>query len=101
MINANRDTSEEVLQQHKQESYERFRVEFANAVEQKLIDFEMTWDDLAKQMPLEIYGVPTGSHLKYLVKNGDLSAEAMNGIAHVFSCELYIILRPRLPWIQT
>jgi len=98
MINPNRDASEEVLQQHKQESYERFRVQFAMAVEQKLIDFEMTWGDLATC----IKGQKTdGIFIKTRIKNGSLSAEGMNDIAHVFSCEPYIILRPRLPWVQT
>jgi hypothetical protein len=97
MINANRDTSEEVLQQHKQESYERFRVDFANAVEQKLLDFEMTWEDLSEQLDWEC----TADEVKATVKMAMFTAEDMNDIAHVFSCEPYIILRPRLPWIQT
>ena len=97
MINANRDTSGETLQQHKEESHERFRVEFANAVEQKLIDFEMTWEELSEQLDWEC----TTDEVKLTVKMGMLTTEDMNDLAHVFSCEPYIILRPRLPWVQS
>lgn len=102
MLNPNRDTSEEVLQQLKEASYERFRTQFATAVEQKLIDFEMTWDDLAKQLDWKLGKFHyTGTDVKQIIKAGGLSAEGMNDIAHVFSCESYIILRPRNPWVQT
>ena len=96
MINPNRDVSEEVLQQYKQESYERFRVQFATAVEQKLLDFEMSWDDLATRLKYF-----NGTTVKGVVRNGHISAEKINAIAHVFSCEPYIILRPRNPWVAT
>ena len=107
MIDANRNASREVLQQHKQLSYERFRTQFAEGVEQKLIDFEMTWDDLAKklqwlwnkyQSKTRFY---TGVEVKEEVRDWELTMEKMNDIAHVFSTEPYILLRPRLPWVQS
>lgn len=98
MINANRNASAEVLQQHKELSYERFRTQFAEAVEQKLIDFEMTWDDLAEKLQ---YKGTNGDYIKNMVRTGGLVSEVMNDLAHIFSCEVYVILRPRKPWIQT
>ena len=100
MIDANRGMSEEVLQQHKQASYERFRTQFALAVEQKLIDFEMTWDELYELMYPDL-NKGWGFVLKQKVKAGDLSAEDMNDITHIFSCEPYVVFRPREPWTQT
>ena len=98
MIDPNKDTSEEVLQQYKQASYERFRTQFASAVEQKLTDFDMSWDQLTEQLN---WGCIKGGGVKKIVRSRVLDVEQMNDLAHVFSCEPYIILRPRLPWINT
>ena len=109
MINPNETVSEEVLQQYKQASYERFRVQFASAVEQKLIDFDMSYDELAKQLSwlwneYQSSRILTGEEIKKEIRGdgyGFLDLERMNEIAHVFSCEIYAIFRPRLPWINS
>ncbi len=97
MIDPNATASEEVLAQYKQASYERFRTQFASAIEQKLIDFEMSWDKLAEQLDW----MWSGEKVKSIVRDEILDVEQMNEIAHAFSCEPYIILRPRLPWVNT
>lgn len=98
MIDANRNTSVEVLDQLKAASYERFRIELFGAVEKLLEDFKMTWDDLAEKLD---WGVK-GETLKNIVGDaGTIPLKELNEIAHTFSTEPYIIFRPRHPWTQT
>lgn len=97
MIDANKDTSDEVLRRLREGSYERFRLQLFKAVEQLLADFEMTWDDLAT-----VIGYGTGGFFKNaLGTTNSLTLTDLNEIAAVFSAEPYIIFRPRKPWIQS
>ena len=105
MINPNRATSEEVLRRLKAASYERMRVELKCSIELLLKDFGMTWDDLG-----ELHGFgPTGEtdietradRIKNHVIQGGIFLEELNALAHTFSCEPYIIFRPREPWVKT
>ena len=105
MINPNRATSEDVLRRLKEASYERMRVELKCTIELLMKDFDMTWDDLG-----ELLGFgPTGETdiqtradrvREYIIQDG-LFLNELNAIAHVFSCEPYILFRPREPWIKT
>ena len=105
MINPNRNTSEEVLRRLKEASYERMRVELKCSVELKMKDFCMTWDDIG-----ELLGFgPTGEtdiqtradRVREHIVQGGMFLDELNAIAHVFSCEPYIIFRPREPWTKT
>ena len=105
MINPNQNTSEDTLRRFKEASYERMRVELKCSVELKLKDFGMTWDDLG-----ELLGFgPTGEtdvqtradRVRERIGQGGIFLEELNTIAHIFSCEPYIIFRPRDPWIKT
>ncbi len=105
MINPNRDTSEDVLRRLKEASYERMRVELKCSVELLLRDFDMTWDELG-----ELLGFgPTGEtdvetradRVKWHVTESGLFVSELNALAHIFSCEPYIIFRPRMPWTKT
>ena len=100
MINPNRDTSEDVLRRLKEASYERMRVELKCSVELLLRDFDMTWDDLAHLLGGRI--VLKDAHLaRWNILQGSLTLKQLNDIAHIFSCEPYIIFRPRMPWTKT
>ena len=100
MINPNQSTSEDVLRRLKQASYERMRVELKCSIELLMKDFDMTWQDLADKLKW-----PSGELRAFVIKEkviqGSLSLEELNDLAHIFSCEPYIIFRPRLPWIKT
>lgn len=96
MIDANKGQSETVLNQYRQESYERFHIEVINAVKQLLDDFEMTWDDLAEKIGWGLYG----ESLKLKIGCRDLTMWELNDIAHVFSSEPFILFRPREPYTQ-
>ena len=105
MINPNRDTSEEVLRRLREASYERMRVELKCSVELLMKDFKMTWDDIG-----ELLGFgPTGEtdietradRVRNHVIQGGIFLEELNRIAHVFSCEPYILFRPRHPWVNS
>ncbi len=105
MKNPNRATSEEVLRRLKEASYERMRVELKCSVELLMKDFDMTWDDLG-----ELLGFwPTGEtdvqtradRVREHIVQGGIFLNELNAIAHVFSCEPYIIFRPREPWTKT
>jgi len=98
MINPNQNTSEDVLRRFKEASYERMRVELKCSVELKLKDFEMTWDDLAKKLERGTMGQEVK---EILIGHPELNLADLNDIAHIFSCELYIIFRPRNPWVAT
>ncbi|KKM64828.1 hypothetical protein LCGC14_1497370 [marine sediment metagenome] len=105
MINPNRNTSEEVLRRLKEASYERMRVELLNSLVLKMKDFDMSWDDLGHLLGWE----PTGEmdietradRVKNHVIQGGLFLSELNELAHIFSCEPYIIFRPREPWTKT
>ena len=105
MINPNRATSEEVLRRLREASYERMRVELLNSLELKMRDFSMSWDDLGHLLGWE----PTGEtdietradRVRNYVIQGGLFLSELNELAHIFSCEPYIIFRPREPWTKT
>ncbi len=105
MIDPNRDTSEDVLRRLKEASYERMRVELKCSVELLLKDFDMTWDDLGEALGFN----PTGEtdpntradRVKWHILQSGLFLNELNILAHVFSCEPYIIFRPRMPWTKT
>ena len=105
MTNPNRATSEEVLRRLKEASYERMRVELKCSIELLMQDFDMTWDELG-----ELLGFgPTGEtdiqtradRIREHIIQGGIFLSELNAIAHVFSCEPYLIFRPREPWIKT
>lgn len=103
MIDPNRGASGEILTQQKEVSYERLRLQLFEAIEGKLAEFGMTWDDLADRLR---WGSPNGGFLKGRtlrreVGIGPLTSEDINAIAHCFSAEVYIIFRPRFPITQT
>jgi hypothetical protein len=93
MVDPNRATSEEVLRRLKAASYERMRNELKCSVELLLRDFDMDWSDLA---PLLMTNIP-----KKDIVQDNLTLTQLNDIAHIFSTEIYIIFRPREPWIKT
>lgn len=105
MINPNRETSEIVLRRLKEASYERMRVELKNSIELLMKDFEMSWDELGELLGFD----PTGEtdvdsradRVRWYVSQGSLWLSELNILAHVFSCEPYIIFRPRHPWTKT
>ena len=106
MINPNQSTSEDVLRRLKQASYERMRVELKCSIELLLKDFDMTWDDLGRLLGMREH--PNGPNkpsravkTKGIVIQGKYTLEELNALAHIFSCEPYIIFRPRLPWIKS
>lgn len=98
MTNPNRATSEDVLRRLKEASYERLRVQLKCTIELKMKEFNMTWDDIANQLsrPLD-----DGLEVKKDTLSGNLSLWELNSLAHIFSCEPYIIFRPREPWVAT
>ena len=97
MVNPNQTTSEDVLRRLKEASYERMRIELKCSIELLMKDFDMTWDDLAELLKSE----HTGISLKKYVGTAPLPLEELNLLAHIFSCEPYIIFRPREPWTKT
>ena len=105
MTDPNRETSEEVLRLLKDGSYERMRVELKISVESKMRDFDMTWDDLGRLLGIAKRPPncePTrGDTAKWRIVQGQITLTELNAIAHIFSCEPYILFRPRDPWIKT
>jgi len=95
MIDPYKGISEEVKERHKEAAYERYRIELIKSIEQLLSDFEMTWDDLSNMLKLK----RNGQQLKRYIGINELKDIELNAIAHVFSTDLYIIFRPRAPWI--
>lgn len=105
MINPNRETNEETLRRLKDGSYERTRVELKNSVESKMRDFDMNWDDLGRLLGIETRtpgnGPSRGDTAKWRVLQGQMTLTELNALAHIFSCEPYILFRPRDPWVKT
>ncbi len=105
MTNPNRNTSEEVLRRLKEASYERMRVELKCSVELKMRDFGMSWDDLGELLGFEPTGetdtITRADRVKEHIVQGGMFLSELNAIAHVFSCEPYLIFRPREPWTKT
>jgi hypothetical protein len=94
VIDPNKGVSRSVLDRLKEESYERTRLQVFEAVQNQLADFRMTWDDLGKKMGWN------GKWLREVVGGGnELTLFELNQIAHAFSAEVYVIFRPRYPWI--
>jgi hypothetical protein len=66
----------------------------------KITDYKMTWGDLARK--LAGHEVPE-TMAKVLVVGGiaDMQLSELNEIAHALSAEVYVILRPRYPFVGT
>lgn len=105
MINPNRDTSEDVLRRLKEASYERMRVELKCSVELKMQEFKMTWDDIGRLLGMETRtpgnGPSRAESAKWKVVHGQITLVELNVLTHIFSCEPYVIFRPRSPWVKT
>lgn len=105
MKNPNAGESKEVLQRRKEASEERMRVELLVSVELKMKDFDMSWDDLGKLLGEEERtpgnGPSVADRAKWKIVQGQITLKELNQIAHLFSCEPYIIFRPREPWTRT
>jgi hypothetical protein len=104
MTNPNRDTSEDTLRRLKEASYERMRNELKCSVELKMKDFDMTWDDIGRLLGEEKRtpgnGPSRAESAKWRVVQGQITLVELNALAHIFSCEPYIIFRPREPWTK-
>lgn len=102
MINPNRATSEDVLRRLKEASYERMRVELKCSIELKMKEFDMDWNDLGRLLGIDVDENPKWERYarQHIIEEG-MSLEELNDIAHIFSCEPYIIFRPREPWVKT
>ncbi|KKN18108.1 hypothetical protein LCGC14_0959150 [marine sediment metagenome] len=104
MKNPNRGASKDLLQRYKEASYERMRVELKCSVELLMRDFDMTWDDLGRLLGMSFApsrGMSRADKIKWKVVDGRMTLSDLNTLAHLFSCEPYIIFRPRLPWIKS
>lgn len=110
MIDPNRDVSDEVLKRLYEASYEEYKLILLQSIKQLLTDFEMTWADLAEQIEkidgrsfhLALSSVRgrkvKGERLMRRIGTNDLKESEINAIAAAFSCEPYLIFRPRAPW---
>lgn len=105
MINPNRNTSEDVLRRLKEGSYERMRNELKCSIELLMNDFSMDWDDIGKMLGMEKRtpgnGPSRANKIKHRVIQGQITLNDLNTLAHLFSCEPYILFRPRNPWTKT
>ena len=104
MIDPNHNTSEDVLRRHKEASYERMRVELKCSVEMLMRDFDMDWDDVGRLLGMKEkmwQGRARAEVAKDKVIGGSLTLNDLNALAHLFSCEPYLIFRPREPWVKT
>lgn len=105
MNNPNKGSTGEVLSRLKVASEERMRVELLNSVELKMRDFNMTWDELGKLLGEEERtpgnGPSVADRAKWKVVKGQITLKELNALTHIFSCEPYIIFRPREPWTRT
>lgn len=104
MINPNRNTSKDVLRRLKEASYERMRVELKCNIESKMVEFGMTWDDLGRLCGVGTKlhcGMSRGDKIKWKIVEGSLTLNDLTTLAHLFSCEPYIIFRPREPYTRT
>jgi hypothetical protein len=104
MIDPNKGTSQETLDRLRAESCERTRLQILQAVEQQLTDYGMTWDDLAEKLQWQqqddpCYPILTGNEVKQCIGTGRMEIEDLNQVAAVFSAEVYVIFRPRFPWV--
>jgi hypothetical protein len=97
MNNPNKGASQEVLRRLEEASHENFRMQLLSSIGKLLEDFEMTWDDLAKQIGVKRDGVS----LKCYIGTNQLTTEELNKIAAAFSSEPYIIFKARSPWTTT
>ena len=97
MIDPNRDTTKETLRRLSDAGYERFRLQLLESLSLLMNDFQMTWDDLAKLLPVR----RSGDELRKYIGEHDLTIKELNAIAHVFSMEPYLIFKARFPWTQT
>lgn len=100
MINPNRNTSESVLRRLKEASYERMRVELKCSVELKMKEFGMSWGDLVSLLGNGKV-LKDADRVREHIIIGNLTLKQLNDIAHLFSCEPYLIFRPREPWVKT
>lgn len=102
MINPNKEASSDVLERLKAASYERMRAELKCSVEAKMKDFDMTWDDVGRLLGIDAdENQMWNQYAKQHIIEEGMTLEDLNEIAHIFSCELYIIFRPRNPWVAT
>jgi len=104
MINPDQNTSEEVLRRLREASYERMRVELKCSVELLMKDFDMDWDELGRLLGMKQktwQGRTRAEVVKHKIIQGSLTLDDLNLLAHIFSCEPYIIFRPREPWVKT
>jgi hypothetical protein len=104
MKNPNRGESVEVLQRRKEASYERMRTELLCSVNLLMKDFDMTWDDIGRLLGMSKYSLEPqrrANHCKRKIIGESLTLKDLNTLAHLFSCEPYIIFRPRLPWTKS
>uniref|UniRef100_A0A6M3K801 Uncharacterized protein n=1 Tax=viral metagenome TaxID=1070528 RepID=A0A6M3K801_9ZZZZ len=103
MINPNRETSEDVLRRLKEASYERMRIELKNSIEMLMEDFGMTWNDVGRLLGMR--GIEKNpmweKYAKQNIIEEGMTLEELNDIAHIFSCDPYVIFRPRFPWTRT
>ncbi len=104
-INPNKGASDSVLKLLKEGSYERMRVELKCSIELKMKEYNWTWDDLGRLLGEKTRtprdGPSRGDIAKWRIVQGQITLAELNDIAHIFSCEGYIIFRPRSPWIKT
>lgn len=105
MIDPNRKTSEDVLRRLKEGSYERMRVELKCTLEAKMKDFKMSWDDIGRLLGMKTRtpgnGPSRADRIKHRIIQGQVTLNDLNTLAHLFSCEPYILFRPREPWTKT
>ncbi|MCK5601274.1 hypothetical protein KAR91_05385 [Candidatus Pacearchaeota archaeon] len=105
MLNPNKEASAEVLIRLKEASEERMRAELLVSVELKMKDFDMSWDDLGKLLGEEERtpgnGPSRADIAKWKIVQGQITLKELNALTHLFSCEPYIIFRPREPWTRT
>ncbi len=102
MIDPNQGTSPESLERLRQESLERTQIQILQAIEKQLEDYQMTWDDLADKLQWPSRRDDThcdGQTVKMLAGEEFLNLYDLNEVASVFSAEVYIIFRPRFPWV--
>ena len=105
MKNPNQGVSEDVLRRLRDASYERMRIELKCNIESLMEEFGFTWDDIGRLLGMTKKvrgGTKTRADvIRYKVIQGSLTLKDLNMLAHLFSCEPYIIFRPRLPWTKS
>ena len=105
MLNPNKGSTDEVLVRLKEASQERMRAELLVSVRLKMKDFDMSWNDLGKLLGEEERTPGNGPSVvdraKWKIVQGQITLKELNALTHIFSCEPYIIFRPREPWTRT